>query len=285
MFASPISLSEFNALVKDVLNEAFPEKNWVTAEIAECKTNASGHCYLELIEKKAGSDQLLARSKAVIWANVWYFLSAQFQLSTGVALSRGQKVLIEVEEGNEEELKVGDVIDLEPNQLQLDENGEATYKWKPGLANITPPYTRTLSITYEIGGKINTWKFDDKDFMEAIILGSLPTGSNFVTQGPDQLIMVLRDPPGSGSNAEWTSGSVVARETAKGPCWSSENTVRATASSGGDVTLVVGTGVAYEQKTSTKNDYTIGAKVVTEGENSKTKSYTLTTSKISSSLW
>lgn len=96
MFASPISLSEFNALVKDVLNEAFPEKYWVTAEIAECKTNASGHCYLELIEKKAGSDQLLARSKAVIWANVWYFLSAQFQLSTGVALSRGQKVLIEV---------------------------------------------------------------------------------------------------------------------------------------------------------------------------------------------
>lgn len=194
------------------------------------------------------------------------------------ALSNEQKVLIEVEEGNEEELKVGDVIDLEPNQLQLDENGEATYKWKPGLANITPPYTRTLSITYEIGGKINTWKFDDKDFMEGIILGSLPTGSNFVTQGPDQLIMVLRDPPGSGSNAEWTSGSVVARETAKGHCWSSENTVRATASSGGDVTLVVGTGVAYEQKTSTKNDYTIGAKVVTEGENSKTKSYTLTTS-------
>ena len=194
------------------------------------------------------------------------------------ALSNEQKVLIEVEEGNEEELKVGDVIDLEPNQLQLDENGEATYKWKPGLANITPPYTRTLSITYEIGGKINTWNFDDKDFMEGIILGSLPTGSNFVTQGPDQLIMVLRDPPGSGSNAEWTSGSVVARETAKGHCWSSENTVRATASSGGDVTLVVGTGVAYEQKTSTKNDYTLGAKVVTEGENSKTKSYTLTTS-------
>ena len=195
------------------------------------------------------------------------------------ALSNEQKVLIEVEEGNEEELKVGDVIDLEPNQLQLDENGEATYKWKPGLANITAPYTRTLSITYEIGGKINAWKYNgDKDFMEAIILGSLPTGSNFVTQGPDQLIMVLRDPPGSGSNAEWTSGSVVARETAKGHCWSSENTVRATASSGGDVTLVVGTGVAYEQKTSTKNDYTIGAKVVTEGENSKTKSYTLTTS-------
>lgn len=96
MFAKPISLSEFNTLIKDVLNDAFSERYWITAEIAECKTNASGHCYLELIEKKAGSDQLLAKTKAVIWANVWYFLSAQFQLSTGVALSRGQKVLVEV---------------------------------------------------------------------------------------------------------------------------------------------------------------------------------------------
>ena len=194
------------------------------------------------------------------------------------ALANDQKVMIEVEEGNEKGLQVGDVVDLEPNQLQLDENGEATYKWKAGLANITAPYTRTLSITYEIGGKVNAWKYDGQDFMEAIILGSLPTGSNFVTQGPDQLIMVLRDPPGSGSNAEWTSGSVTAEEKAIGSCWSSESTVRATASSGGDVTLIVGSGCAYEQKTSTKNDYTGGVKVVTEGENANTKSYTLTTS-------
>lgn len=96
MFATPIRLSEFNYLIKDVLTDAFSEKYWVTAEIAECKTNASGHCYMELIEKKQGSDQLLARQKAVIWSNIWYFLSAQFQLATGVALSAGQKVLVEV---------------------------------------------------------------------------------------------------------------------------------------------------------------------------------------------
>ena len=96
MFAKPMTLSEFNFLLKEVLNDAFPERYWVTAEIADCKTNASGHCYLELIEKKAGSDKLLARQKAVIWSNVWFMLSSQFQLTTGTPLARGQKVLVEV---------------------------------------------------------------------------------------------------------------------------------------------------------------------------------------------
>lgn len=96
MFATPMRLSEFNRLLKEVLNDAFPDKYWVTAEIADCKTNASGHCYLELIEKKPGGDQLLAKQKAVIWSNIWYWLSAQFQLTTGVALSAGQQVLVEV---------------------------------------------------------------------------------------------------------------------------------------------------------------------------------------------
>ena len=194
------------------------------------------------------------------------------------ALSNEQTVMVEVEENNEDNLKVGDVLDLQPNQCTLDENGEAVYKWKPGYANITPPYTRTLSITYEIGGKVNAWKHDGKEFMEGIILGSLPTGSNFVTQGPDQLVMVLRDPPGSGSNAEWTSGSVTATEETIGHCWSSETTIKATASIGGKVTLVTGVGVAFVQETATKHDITGGGIVTTEGENSTTKSTTISTS-------
>lgn len=194
------------------------------------------------------------------------------------ALSNEQSVMIEVEENNEDNLKVGDVLDLQPNQCTLDENGEAVYKWKPGYANITYPHTRTLSITYEIGGKVNAWKHDGKEFMEGIILGSLPTGSNFVTQGPDQLVMVLRDPPGSGSNAEWTSGSVTATEETIGHCWSSESTLRATASIGGKVTLVTGVGVASVLETETKHDITGGTKITTEGENSTTKSITISTS-------
>lgn len=91
-------LYEFNALIRDRLEDAFPETYWVRAEIAECKPNSSGHCYLELIEKGSG-DRLTARMRAVIWANVWFPLSLQFEQSTGSPLMAGQKILAEVSVG------------------------------------------------------------------------------------------------------------------------------------------------------------------------------------------
>ena len=196
------------------------------------------------------------------------------------ALSNDQAVIIDVPEG-EEELSVGDVLELEENQLALDEKGEATYTWKAGSANITPPYSRNISMTYEVGGQVNSWKFNGDDFMPGVILGSLPTGSNFVTQGPDKLLMILRDPPGSGSNAEWTSGTVTAYEQTIGHCWNTETTVQVTNGFGGDVTVNTGVAVAgtvstYAVKTSTKDDLSWGGKAVSEGENSTTTSHSLT---------
>ena len=196
------------------------------------------------------------------------------------ALSNDQAVIIDVPEG-EEELSVGEVLELEPNQLSLDEKGEATYTWKAGSANITAPYSRNLSMTYEVGGQVNSWKFNGEDFMPGVILGALPTGSNFVTQGPDKLLMILRDPPGSGSNAEWTSGTVTAYEKTIGHCWNTETTVQVTNGFGGDVTINTGASTlgavsTVEIKTSTKDDLSWGGKAVSEGENSTTTSHSLT---------
>ena len=196
------------------------------------------------------------------------------------ALSNDQAVIIDVPEG-EEELSVGEVLELEPNQLSLDEKGEATYTWKAGSANITAPYSRNLSMTYEVGGQVNSWKFNGGDFMPGVILGALPTGSNFVTQGPDKLLMILRDPPGSGSNAEWTSGTVTAYEKTIGHCWNTETTVQVTNGFGGDVTINTGASTlgavsTVEIKTSTKDDLSWGGKAVSEGENSTTTSHSLT---------
>ena len=196
------------------------------------------------------------------------------------ALSNDQAVIIDVPEG-EEELSVGDVLELEENQLALDEKGEATYTWKAGSANITAPYSRNISMTYEVGGQVNYWKYNGEEFMPGVILGSLPTGNNFVTQGPDKLLMILRDPPGSGSNAEWTSGTVTAYEETTGHCWNTETTVQVTNGFGGDVTVNTGVAVAgtvstYAVKTSTKDDLSWGGKAVSEGENSNTVSHSLT---------
>ena len=191
-------------------------------------------------------------------------------------LSNNQRIAVEVEENNEDGLSVGDVIDVRRNQIALNEKGEAKYRWQAGNANITAPYTRTLSITYEIDGKVNTWYYDgDQPQMEAIILGTLPTGTNFVTQGPDQVLMILRDPPGSGSSAEWSSGTVSVYEKVDTHTQSNEGSLNVTTSLGGDVTLVTGVGVAFEQQTSTSDDLNVQSTLNTEITNSTTKSHTL----------
>ncbi|MFA7358754.1 MAG: exodeoxyribonuclease VII large subunit, partial [Bacteroidales bacterium] len=46
--SQPKSLFELNNMLRRGIREYFPENLWVQAEIAECKENASGHCYLEL---------------------------------------------------------------------------------------------------------------------------------------------------------------------------------------------------------------------------------------------
>ncbi len=90
----PKSLYELNNMLRRGIREYFPENLWVQAEIAECKENASGHCYLELIEKQEDTDYLRARAKAVIWSNVWIFLREVFIQQTGSQLQAGQKILI-----------------------------------------------------------------------------------------------------------------------------------------------------------------------------------------------
>lgn len=192
------------------------------------------------------------------------------------ALSDGQPVLLKVEASSDEDVKVGDVVNLKSNQLKLDKKGEATYKWKAGMANITPPYSRTITITYEIGGQVNTWKPYGKESMEGIILGSLPTGSNFVTMGPDKLLMVLRDPPGSFSSAEWTKGTVTSYEKFQGENSYLNGGFKSTVKFGGDVTLVAGVGVAYVQHTSASDDAYENIETISEKEDSRTVSHSIT---------
>jgi hypothetical protein len=97
----------------------------------------------------------------------------------------------------------GKVVDLKINQLRLDSLGKATYKWKAGLPNIQYPYTRALNMTYNNGAGDYKWKG-----LNGIIFGDLPSGTNFTTEGPSEVEMILHDPYGDSSFATWESGTV-----------------------------------------------------------------------------
>lgn len=91
-----ISLSTLNDQIKDALSKAFPMSVWLCAEINELKVNQTGHCYLNLIEKEAGSDRPCAQAKANIWRSKYEVIKPYFRHTTGEDLTEGMNVLIKV---------------------------------------------------------------------------------------------------------------------------------------------------------------------------------------------
>jgi exodeoxyribonuclease VII large subunit len=91
-----MTLQELNRLVRSNLRQYMPDAYWVQAEVSECKEHFSGHCYLELIQKKEGEDTLCAKARATIWANTWQTLGAYFAEQTGTRLKPGLQILAEV---------------------------------------------------------------------------------------------------------------------------------------------------------------------------------------------
>lgn len=112
------------------------------------------------------------------------------------------------------EIRVSNALAINTGEvsLALNKQGVATYSFSAGPPNIATDgansFTKTMSITGYSGnnGAIQTvWR--ESDPFRGIIIGGLPTGSNFVTTGPNEIITILRDPPGSNSKAFIQEGS------------------------------------------------------------------------------
>ena len=170
----------------------------------------------------------------------------------------------------------GQVADLKSNQLELDSLGKAIYTWTAGLPNVTAPYTRTISMTYDVNSRTYDWS---ESGMKGVVLGSLPTGNNFVTSGPDMIDMILRDPAGSGSSAEWSSGTITNLSNVVTANFSNETGLTTTTKLGKKVDTASGIGVAVINSTEAKNDLTIGAKVKIESESSYSWNRTVETTR------
>lgn len=92
-----ISLFELNNQIKQTLKGRFADSVWITAEITEIQNNSSGHCYLQLADKKEGEDAIIATARGTIWAFTYRMLRPYFETTTGRSLSKGMRVLINVE--------------------------------------------------------------------------------------------------------------------------------------------------------------------------------------------
>ena len=92
-----LSLLELNNLVKQTLELTLPNPYWLQAELSEVRTNYSGHCYIELVQKDEKSNALVAKARGNIWKNIYCVLKPYFEEETGQEFCAGIKVLVQVQ--------------------------------------------------------------------------------------------------------------------------------------------------------------------------------------------
>lgn len=91
-----LSLYELNGLVKQSIRNSMFETYWVQAELSDVRSNYSGHCYLEFIQKDASGNNLIAKARGTIWSNIYKMLKPYFEQETGQTFTSGIKVLVRV---------------------------------------------------------------------------------------------------------------------------------------------------------------------------------------------
>ncbi len=93
MLKEALTLLELNKSIQSIIKEHTIEQ-WVIAEIGEIKTNYSGHCYLELIQKSDGAEQIIAKSRATIWASTFRMIKPYFESVTKRPLEAGISIMV-----------------------------------------------------------------------------------------------------------------------------------------------------------------------------------------------
>lgn len=92
-----ISLYDLQRRVKGCLESGFPHYYWVKGEISSIKSNYSGHCYIDLIDKGDSDKDIRAKGHAIIWSSSWKVLRPYFLNSTGKDLETGMMILVKAQ--------------------------------------------------------------------------------------------------------------------------------------------------------------------------------------------
>lgn len=106
-------LRELLESIRTGLEDLFPDRIWVRAEIAAISVKAGGHCYLDL--SQSGPSGTVAKARATIWRNRYAMLSSFFTASTGSPLMAGMTVLLRVQVSYSEIYGLSlDIDDIDP---------------------------------------------------------------------------------------------------------------------------------------------------------------------------
>ena len=111
-----MTLLQLQQMIRTGIESAVPATVWITAEIGEMNSHASGHCYMELIGYGEGEKGVVAKARATIWSTTYRMLKPYFESVAGVKLSKGLNVLLKVQVGYSNIYGLSlNVLDIDPS--------------------------------------------------------------------------------------------------------------------------------------------------------------------------
>ena len=181
----------------------------------------------------------------------------------------------------------GDLAYGTQENITTDENGEAEWTFQVNNPEMTSALrSAAMDMTYSEDSQsassttIN-WKsgFDGKGNTKAVVVGAKIMGSDFVTNGPDKVLFVLRDPPGSNSYAYLEKGVTVTSTSSYEGNVTNEGVLNNEAKIGLELMTFAGVGAGKVTNNEIKDEYSFGVShsETIGGTDTDTKTMTTTT--------
>ncbi len=181
----------------------------------------------------------------------------------------------------------GDIAYGTQEDITTDEKGEAEWTFQVNNPEMTSALrSAAMDMTYSENSESTSsttinWKggFDGKGNTKAIVIGAKTLGSDFVTNGPDKVLFVLRDPPGSNSYAYLEKGVTVTSTSSYEGNVTNEGVLNNEAKIGLELMTFAGVGAGKITNNEIKDEYSFGVShsETIGGTDTDTKTMTTTT--------
>ncbi|MCL2073408.1 MAG: T9SS type A sorting domain-containing protein [Marinilabiliaceae bacterium] len=147
-------------------------------------------------------------------------------------------------------------INPTPETFEMDYNGDAVYSFIAGAPNLATG-TNDFFATLSVGARSYYWNMG-QDPIEVWHLGSKSTGTDFMTAGPDQVEIILRDPPGTFSKSYIETGTTVSSKKSNNIVNGMSQATNLTTSLGPKIKSFIGLGAGTILESEVKLDISAG---------------------------
>lgn len=168
-------------------------------------------------------------------------------------------------------------------EVSADSLGRAKYSFQTTEPELTSA-KRSFSAKITYGSEGNGTSINWDGTFDGIILGAIQTGRDFITGGPNKVLTILRDPPGSNSYSYLEKGVSITETSTYSGSYTNEGSETWTKNLGLELVTFAGVGAGVINTTEVSNGFSIGVShEETYNHGSSKETVTTTTTKFQTS--